>query len=92
MDHEKNNSLFVDDLKVHQESHNALKNINEIIVQTSHNIGACYGISKCVEMILKHGKVVHREGFWVLEERMKAMDPDEYKIYSYLRIEQADGI
>ena len=40
-------SLLVDDLKVYQESHNALKNVNEIILQVSHNTRACYGVSKC---------------------------------------------
>ena len=32
----RTHSLFVDNLKVHQESHNALKNVNEINVQASH--------------------------------------------------------
>ena len=44
-------SLFVDDLKVYQESHKALKIVNEIIVQASHDTGACYGVSKCAEIV-----------------------------------------
>ena len=43
----RTHSLFVDDLKVYQESRNALKNVNEVIVQASHNTKDCYG-SKCV--------------------------------------------
>ena len=39
-------SLFVDDLKVYQESPEILKEVNEAIVQASHDTGACYGISK----------------------------------------------
>ena len=36
--------------------------------------------------------MVSGEGLKVLEERMKAMDPDKNKIYKFLGIEQADGI
>ena len=82
-------SLFMENLKVYQESQNALKNVNEIIVQASHNTGACYGVSKCAEIIFEDGKMV-REGLQVLEERIKTMDPDENEVYKFLGIEQAD--
>ena len=35
-------SLFVDDLKAYQASHKALRDANEMIVQASHDTGACY--------------------------------------------------
>ena len=73
----RTHSLFVGDLKVYQESHNVLKNVNEIIVQASHRTGACYGLLKCAEIIFEGGKMVIGEGAQVLEERMKTMDPDE---------------
>ena len=38
-------SLFVDKLKVYQEKHKIHRDINEVIVQASHNTGAC-----CIEM------------------------------------------
>ena len=88
----RTHSLFVDDLKVYQESHEALEIVNEIIVQTSHDTGACYGGSKCAEIIFKNGKMARGEGLQVLEERMKTMDPDENETYKFLGIEQADGI
>lgn len=88
----RTHSLFVDDLKIYQESHNALKIVNEVIVQASHDTGACYGVSKCAEIIFKNGKMVRGEGLQVLEERMRTMDPDENQIYKFLGIEQADGI
>ena len=75
----RTHSLFVDDLKVYQESHEALEIVNEIIVQASHDTGACYGVSKCAEIILKNGEMARGEGLPVLEERMKTMDPDENK-------------
>ena len=87
----RTHSLFVDDLKVYQESHKALKIVNEIIVQASHDTGACYGVSKCAEIIYQNGKMVRGEGLQVLEERMKMMNPDENEIYKFLGIEQADG-
>ena len=37
-------------------------------------------------------KMVRGEGLPVLEERMKTMDPDENKIYTFLGVEQADGM
>ena len=78
---------------MYQESHNALKNVNEIIVQASHNTRACYEVSKCAEIIFEHGKMVRGEDLQVLEERMKTMDPDdENEVYKFLGIEQADGI
>ena len=84
--------IFVDDLKVYQETHNVLKNVNEIIVQASHDTRACYGVSKCAEIIFEHGNMVRGENLQVLEERMKTMDPVENEVYKFLRIEQADGI
>ena len=88
----RTHSLFVDNLKVYQESHNALKIVNETIVQASHDTGACYGVSKCAEIIFQNGKMVRGEGLQVLEERMKTMNPDENEVYKFLGIEQADGI
>ena len=74
----------MDDLKVYQESLNALKNLNEIIVQASHDIGACYGVSKCKGIIFEHGQMVRGESLQVLEEKMKTMDPDESEICKFL--------
>ena len=73
----RTHSFFVDDLKVYQESHNALKIMNETIVQASHNTGACYGVSKCAEIIFQNKKMVRGEGLQVLKDRMKTMNPDE---------------
>ena len=83
---------FVNYLKVYQESHEILKEVNEAIVQASHDTGACYGIAKCAEIIFERGKMIKGEGLEVMEERMKTMDPDENEIYKFLGIEQADGI
>ena len=87
----RTHSLFVD-LKVYQKSHNALKIVNEVIVQASHDMRACYGVSKFAEIIFKNGKMVGGEGLRVLEERMWTMDPDKNEIFNFLGIEQADGI
>ena len=85
-------SLFVDDLKQYQENHETLKDVNEIIVQASHDTGACYGVTKCAEIVFEYGKMVRGEGLQVLEEHMESMDRDENEIYKFLGIEQADGI
>ena len=79
-------------MKVYQESHEILRDVNEVIVQASHDTGACYGISKCAEIVFECGKMVRGEGLEVLEEGIKTMDPDENEIYKFLGIEQVDGI
>ena len=84
--------MFVDDFKVYQESHNLLKEINEVIVQASLDTGACYGVSKCAEIVFERGKMVKGEGLQVLQERMKTLDPDQEEMYKFLGVEQADGI
>ena len=61
--------------------------MNEIIVQVSHDTGACYGISKSAEIVLEPGKIVREETLAVLDKRMEIMDPDEF-----LGVEQTDGI
>ena len=88
----RSHSLFIDDLKQYQESHEIIKEVNEIIVQASLDTGACYGVAKCVEIVFERGKMVRGGGLPVLEERMKTMDPDENEIYKFLDVEQADGI
>ena len=66
--------------------------MNEIIVQASHDTGACYGVTKCAEIVFELGKMVRGEGLQVLEKRMESMDPDENEINKFLGTEQADGI
>ena len=88
----RTHSLFVDDLKVYQESHNLLKEINEVTVQASLDTGACHGVSKCAEIVFEHGKIVKGEGLQVLQERMKTLNPDQEEMYEFLGVEQADGI
>ena len=54
-DVKRTHSLFVADLKVYQDSHKALKHVNQMIVQASNDTGACYGVSKCAEVVLEGG-------------------------------------
>ena len=88
----RTHSLFVDDLKQYQEIHKVLKNVNQIIVQTSHDTGACCGVSKCAEIVFEHGNMVRGEGLPLLHKQMETMDHDENEIYKFLGVEQADGI
>ena len=88
----RTHSLFVDDMKQYQESHKVLKDVNEIILQASHDIGACYGVSKCTEIVFEHGKMTKGKGLQFLEEKIKTMDLDENEIYKFLGVEQADGL
>ena len=54
----KTDSLVVDDLKVYHESHEILRDVNEVIVQASHNTGACYGVLKCSQTVFQREKMV----------------------------------
>ena len=88
----RTHSLFADIFKVHQESHEILRDVNEVIVQAIYDTGACYGVSKWADVVFEHVKIVRGERLEVLEERIKPMEPDENGIYKFLGIEQADGI
>ena len=79
-------------MKQYQESHEIIKQVNEIIVQASHDTGACYGVAKGAEIVFERGKMIRGEGLPVLEERMKTMDPEENEIYQFRGVEQANGI
>ena len=77
---------------MYQESHEILRDLNEVTVEASHDTGGCYGVSKCAEIVLERDKMVRGEALEVPEERMKTMEPDKNEIYKFLGIEQADGI
>ena len=88
----RTHSLFIDDLKVYQENHARLEVVNETIVQASLDTGACYGVKKCAEIVFKRGKMIKGEGLSVIEEKMKALDPEQREIYKFLGCEQAEKI
>lgn len=81
-DVKRTHSLFVDDLKVYQECHQKLEVANEIIIKVSMNTGACYGVKKCAEIVVKKGKMVKGAGLTVLEEKRKHWTPTKMKITS----------
>ena len=88
----RTHSFFIDDLKVYQENQQKLEIVNEMIVKVSMDTGACYGVKKCAEVISKNGKMVKGEGLAVLEERMKALDPEQNEVYKFLGCEQGNKI
>ena len=47
----RTHSLLADDLKVYQESHEILRDVNEVTVQASHHTGGCYHVLKCAEIV-----------------------------------------
>ena len=69
-------SLFVADLKIHQEPHNLSKEVNEIIVQASLDTDVCYGEKKlCSNVEMMRGMKLS-DGLQVSLERMRTFDPD----------------
>ena len=81
----RTHSFFIDDLKVYQENHNSLEAVNEMIVKTSHDTGAYYGVTKYGEVVFEHGKMVKGKELDVLDERMNALDPDVKRNMQVLR-------
>ena len=69
---------------MYQKSYEIIRDVNEVIVQASHDTGACYGISKFAETVFKRDKMVREEGLQVLEETVKTMDPDEHKVNNFV--------
>ena len=61
-DVKRTHRLFVDDLKVYQENHKILTDINEMIVQAINDTGACYGVAKCAKIVFERGKMAKGEG------------------------------
>ena len=57
----RTHSFFIDDLKVYQPNHEQLKAVNETIVKTSLDTGACYGVNTCYEIVFERGKMVKAE-------------------------------
>ena len=88
----RTHSLFIDDLKTYQENQQKLEIANETIVKASMDTGGCYGVKKCAEIVFKKGKMIKGEGLTVLEEKMKALDPNKNEIYTFLGCEQANKI
>ena len=92
IDLKRTHSMSIDDLKVYQENHRKLEVANETIVKASMDTGACYGVKKCAEIVFKNGKMVKGDGLAVPEERMKALDPEQNEVYTFLGCEQGDKI
>ena len=88
----KTHSLFLDDLKVYQETEEQLEIVNEMLVQASKDTGARYGVKKCCKAIFKHGKIVETIGLNIDGEVTDVLDPDKNNTYKFLGLEQASGI
>ena len=85
-------NLLTDDLNVYQKNRQKLEIPNETIVKASMDTGACYGVKKCAEIVFRKGKMVKGEGLPVLEEKLKALDPEKNEVYKFLGCEQSDDI
>ena len=78
-------------MKLYQESHEILRDVNGVILQGSQDTGAYYGVSNCAEIAFERGKMDRGEELEVQEKRMKTIDSGKNEIYKFLGLEQADG-
>ena len=56
------------------------------------DIGAVHGVKKCGEIVFKNGKMIKGEELEVLEERMKALDPNQNEVYKFPGYEQREKL
>ena len=73
----RTHSLFIDDSKIYQESHQKLEVVNEMTVKASMDTWACCGARKCAEIVFRKDKMVKGEGLPVLEEKINALDSNK---------------
>ena len=66
--------------------------VNEILVKASTDTAAIYGVKKCAEIIFKRRKMVKGDGLQVINDKMKALDPEQNEIYKLLGCEQSEEI
>ena len=52
----------------------------------------CYEVKKCTEIVFRKGKMVKGEGLPVLEEKMKALNPEKNDVCKFLGCEESDDI
>ena len=88
----KTHSLFLDDLKIYQETEEELEIINNILIQASGDTGARYGVKKCCKAVFKQGNLMETEGLTINEELTQVLDPVEGNTYKFLGLEQAAGV
>ena len=88
----RTHSLFIDDLKTYQESHELLGAVNEMLFKASKDTWACYGVNKRAEIVFQRGRMMLAEGLEVLQEKMRSLDPDQNETYKFLGIEQGNKI
>ena len=77
---------------MYQESHQKLEIANETIVKASMDTEVCYEVKKCTEIVFRKGKMVKGEGLPVLEEKMKALNPEKNDVCKFLGCEESDDI
>ena len=54
--------------------------------------GACSGVKKCAEIVFRKREMIKGEGLPVLEEKMKALNPEKNEVYGFLGCEQSYDI
>ena len=65
---------------------------NKTIAKASPDTVACSGVKKCAETVFNRGRLSQAKGLDVLAKKMKALDPEQYETYKFLRCEQAEHI
>ena len=88
----KTHSLFLDDLKIYQETEEQLEVVNKILVQASGDTGARYGVKKCCKAVFRQGKLTETEGLTINGELTQVLDPIEGNTYKFLGLEQSAGV
>ena len=79
----RTHSFLTDDLNMFQQDRQMLQVANKIIVTANMDTGACFIVKKGAEVVYNAGKMIKRQGLTGLEEKMKALDPEQNEVYKY---------
>ena len=82
---------FIDDLKVVEANEKELQETNMIVTGISQDTGMTFGVSKCVEVVYKRGKMTKGEGLQIDNSKAECLDPESAEYYKFLGIEEGDG-
>ena len=63
---------------------------NNTIVKASNDTGAIYGVKKCAAVGLKNRVMTEGRGLEVLNDIMRALNPDSDEVYKFLVVSKLE--
>ncbi|KAL1446381.1 hypothetical protein WDU94_013936 [Cyamophila willieti] len=80
--------LYMDDLKIYAKNKQQLTSMLNTVYKFSKDIGMEFGLDKCAQIVIKHGKVEDPTPLVLMESLININHVDETQLYKYLGIKQ----